>query len=472
MSPDANEAQPAAEMPRVTVELLQKYNRPGPRYTSYPTAPEFSERFGEADYRERLALADARPDQPLSVYVHLPFCESMCTFCGCHVIISRNKDKFERYIDYLEREVALIAEALPRRRGVAQLHWGGGTPTSLDERQLERVFTILTRVFRIEPGAEVALEVDPCVTTDGQLALLRRLGFNRVSMGVQDFTPEVQQAVNRVQPFELTRRLVEQSRALGFGSLNLDLMYGLPHQQPDTFQRTLDQVVSLRPERIAVFNYAHVPWMRPHQRKIDELALPIVGARFELYSRAMRTFGEAGYVQIGMDHFALPDDELARAQREQRLHRNFMGYITMPAPDQLGLGVSAIGDVAGAYAQNVKWLPEYYAALDEGRLPVQRGFVLSDDDLLRRFVIHRLMCNFVLDLGEVERRFGVVFRDYFAAELSALAQHVEAGFVVDRGERIEVTPLGCVFIRNVCMSFDRYLRPQNAGDRPIYSRTV
>jgi oxygen-independent coproporphyrinogen-3 oxidase len=461
-----------AEAPTVSAELLAKYNRPGPRYTSYPTAPEFSEAFGERDYREHLARADERADEPLSLYFHIPFCESMCTYCGCHVIISKNRDKFSIYLDHVERELALATEVLARRRSVAQLHFGGGTPTSLSEEQLTRLWGMIGERFQIAPGAEVALEVDPCVTTDAQVTLLRRLGFNRVSMGVQDFTHEVQVAVNRIQSFELTKALYDRCRELGFGSINLDLIYGLPHQTPDNFQRTLDQVISLRPDRVAVFNFAHVPWMKPHQRKIDEAWLPTTAMRYEIFARTMKSFLGAGYQQIGMDHFALPDDELAVAQRARRLHRNFMGYITRPAPDQVGFGVSAIGDVAGAYAQNVKWLNEYYQTVEGGRLPVQRGFVLSADDHLRRHVIMQLMCNFSLDVAGTAERFGIDFRSYFAEEKKPLEELAAAGFIVDGGDRIEVTPVGRVFIRNVCMTFDKYLRRPRKDERPLFSRTV
>jgi len=466
---------PASQRPEVvavSAELLARYNKPGPRYTSYPTAPEFGEGFAEPQYREHLARADAEPQNPLSLYVHIPFCESMCTYCGCHVIISRNKDRFSIYLDHVEREVEMTAQALPHRRSVAQLHWGGGTPTSLSEPQIERLWGILTRHFTIAPGAEVALEVDPCVTTDGQVTLLRQLGFNRVSMGVQDFTPAVQQAVNRIQSYEVTRKLYDRCRELGFGSINIDLIYGLPHQTPDNFQNTLAQVIGMRPDRVAVFNFAHVPWLRPHQRKIDETALPRTTDRFEIFARTMRSFADAGYAQIGMDHFALPDDELAVAQRNRALHRNFMGYITRPAPDQIGFGVSAIGDVAGAYAQNVKWLPEYYQAVEGGHLPVQRGFVLSDDDKLRRHVINSLMCNFSLSIPETAARFSVDFGTYFAEEQAPLAELATAGFVTLSADRIDVTPVGRIFIRNVCMTFDKYLRRPRKDDRPIFSRTV
>lgn len=460
------------EVVQVSADLLARNNKPGPRYTSYPTAPEFNEAFAEPQYREHLARADEQHDQPLSLYVHLPFCESMCTYCGCHVIISRNHDKFSLYLDHVEKELELTAAALPRRRTVAQLHYGGGTPTSLNEAQLERLWGMLTKHFTLAPGAEVALEVDPCVTTEGQMRLLRRLGFNRVSMGVQDFTPEVQQAVNRIQPYDLTKRLYDLCRELGFGSINLDLIYGLPYQTPDNFQETLDKVIGLRPDRVAVFNFAHVPWIRPHQRRIDEATLPVTTQRFEIFARTLRSFAAAGYAQIGMDHFALPDDELAIAQRSRTLHRNFMGYITRPAPDMIGFGVSSIGDVAGAYAQNVKWLPEYYQAIEAGRLPVQRGFVLSQDDHVRRWVIHQLMCNFSLDIAETERRWGLEFGKYFADEQAALAEHEAAGFVTREAGRIEVTPVGRIFIRNVCMSFDTYLRRTRQGDKPLFSRTV
>jgi oxygen-independent coproporphyrinogen III oxidase len=458
----------------VSLELLRQYDRPGPRYTSYPTAVEFSETFDERAYRERLSLAAAIADQPLSLYVHLPFCEERCFFCGCLVVITRKREVAERYLGYLRREIALLAEQLGERRRVVQYHWGGGTPTYLDPAQMEELHREVTRHFEIDPDGEVAIEVDPRVTSHEQLELLRELGFNRLSMGVQDFTPEVQQAVNRVQGAAATRDLSERARALGFSSINIDLIYGLPLQSRSSFGAAVDTVIDMRPDRVAVYSFAHVPWIRAHQKRIDPAQLPAPGQKLELFLEARDRFLSAGYDQIGMDHFALPDDELARAARARRLHRNFMGYTTRPAPDMLGVGLSAIGDVASAFAQNVKKLSGYYRALDAGRFPIERGYALDQDDRIRRHVITQLMCNFFLSREDVERRFGIEFEAYFARELAELRAEpgpVADGLVEVHPDRIEVTPRGRLLIRNVCMTFDRYLRARS-GVTPVFSRTI
>ncbi len=454
--------------------LLRQYDRPGPRYTSYPTAVEFNDAFDASAYAGRLDAAAAADDEPLSLYVHLPFCEARCSYCGCMVIITQKREVAARYLTYLEREIAMLAEALGDRRRVLQHHWGGGTPTYLDPDQIRRLDAIVTRHFEIDADAEKAIEIDPRVTTREQLDLLRRLGFNRLSMGVQDFTPEVQDAISRHQTERQTRDLYEYARAAGFDSINIDLIYGLPRQRIDTFRRTLESIVDLRPDRIAVYSYAHVPWLRPHQKTIDAAELPSAELKFELFGSAIETFLGAGYVGIGMDHFALPGDELAQAAADRRLHRNFMGYTTRPATDMLGLGVSAIGDVRGAFAQNHKKLPPYYAALDAGRFPIERGYLLSTDDLVRRHVITQLMCNFHLDIADVESRFGIRFESYFAGELSALATGggpVADGFLNVTAAALDVTPRGRLFVRNICMAFDRYL-PSHQGTRPVFSRTI
>jgi oxygen-independent coproporphyrinogen-3 oxidase len=473
LSAGEGEAVPAgAREPEVTVELLRRYDRPGPRYTSYPTAVEFHAGFDEAAYREHLARAAADRDAPLSLYLHLPFCEERCTFCGCMVIITKKREVAARYLDYLRREIALLAGHLSGRRRVVQYHWGGGTPTYLSVPQIEALQETVARHFDIQPGAEVAIEVDPRVTSFAQLETLRALGFNRLSMGVQDFTPEVQQAVNRVQGEDETRALFERARALGYVSINIDLIYGLPFQTLDSFGRSVDAVVRMRPDRVAVYSFAHVPWIRGNQRRLRPEDLPSPETKLALFIEARRRFLDGGYQAIGMDHFALPDDELARAAASRTLHRNFMGYTVKPAPDMLGAGVSAIGDVAGAFAQNVKKLSEYYAALDAGRFPVERGYRLSPDDLVRRHVITQLMCNFHLEGEDVSRRFGIDFGSYFGRELSELREGpVADGFLEIDGGRLEVTPRGRLFVRNVCMAFDRYLREKAAGT-PVFSRTV
>ena len=468
----------SADMPggmssRRTADLLQRYDRPGPRYTSYPTAIDFTERFDEHAYRGRLRAAASAAGEPLSLYVHLPFCEARCTYCGCMTIVTRKRDVAARYLEYLEREIAMLAAELEGRRRIVQHHWGGGTPTYLTSTQIERLHGVVARHFDIDPDAEMAIEIDPRVTSREQLQLLRSLGFNRLSMGVQDFTPEVQEAIGRTQSEALTRDLYEHARTIGFEAINMDLIYGLPRQTVETFTRTLSSVVGMRPDRIAVYSYAHVPWLRPHQSRIDTADLPGRDLKFDLIAAAIETFGDAGYAAIGMDHFALPGDELAIAARERRLHRNFMGYTTRPAADMVGVGVSAISDLRGAFAQNLKKLPPYYAAIDAGRFPIERGYALTDDDLIRRYVISELMCNFFVDRATVTERFGVDFGAYFACELGALTAPdgpVSDGFLNVTATALDVPPAGRLFVRSICMHFDRYLATHSG--RPVFSRTI
>lgn len=457
---------------KVTAELLRRYDRPGPRYTSYPTAIEFNDAFDAACYEGKLAEADGVADEPISLYVHLPFCQERCTFCGCHVIITRKPGVSQRYLDYLEREIDLVAARLPHRRRVNQLHWGGGTPTYHGVPEMRELMDSIRSHFEILPGAEVAIEVDPRVTTPEQIDFLRDAGFNRLSMGIQDFTPEVQAAIARNQGYEETIALYEHCRRAGFDSINVDLIYGLPMQTIEMFAKNLDQIVAMRPDRVAVYSFAYVPWIRGNQKKADPATLPPPEIKFELFGQAMAAFLEAGYHQIGMDHFALPEDEMSIAQTEGRLHRNFMGYTVMPAADQIGLGVSSIGDLRGAFAQNHKKLSTYYAAIDAGRLPVERGYVLDEDDKLRRHVISSLMCNFILDIASVEARFGIDFAARFAREIEELAEPIGHGFVEVDAAAIRVTEMGRLFVRNICMVFDRYLRAKLAEGKQTFSRTV
>jgi oxygen-independent coproporphyrinogen-3 oxidase len=436
---------------------------------------EFHPGFTESQYRERLAAADAQVDEALSVYAHLPFCEDRCLYCGCNVVITKHREVADRYLDHLLLEVDLLARHLPRRRLISQMHWGGGTPTYYPAADLERFFHRWTEHFCFTPDAEVGIEVDPRVTTGEQITALRRLGFNRLSMGVQDFAPEVQEAVHRVQSYELTRGLVEHARAEGYGSVNLDLIYGLPYQTREGFRRTLDLVLTIRPERVAVYSFAFVPWIRAHMKHLPTESLPDAALKLELLALTIDAFTAAGYVAIGMDHFALPDDELARATAARRLHRNFMGYTVQAAQDMVAVGISGIGDVQGAYVQNVKKLPDYYGALQAGRFAVERGFGLDADDVVRRHVITQLMCNFHLDIAEVEGRFGLSFGDAFAAELADLtgADSLMAdGLIRVTPRAIEVTEPGRPFVRNACMIFDRYLRRKAGGETPVFSRTV
>lgn len=459
---------------RVTPDLLRKYDRPGPRYTSYPTAVEFNPDYDARAYFDSLEQAAARPDDPLSLYLHLPFCEHRCTFCGCNVVITRHRSVEEKYLTYLHREIHEVSRRLGRRRKVVQYHWGGGTPTYLSVGEMRALQQVVTECFDIQPDAESAIEVDPRVTSREQIDLLREMGFNRLSMGVQDFDPEVQAIINRNQTERQTRDLFAYSRKAGFGSINVDLIYGLPLQKPETFARTLQAVIELRADRVAVYSYAHVPWLRTQQKGFDPAMLPSGEQKLELFCIAREAFVQAGYRQIGMDHFAVPEDELAKAVESRTLSRNFMGYTVKAAPDMIGLGVSAIGDVAGAYAQNQKKLPRYYDALDKGLLPIDRGYRLSADDQLRRYVITQLMCNFHLDKRAVEQRYGIVFDQVFAPELAQLAAPdglIAAGFVSASRDALEVEPLGRLFVRNVAMLFDRYLVGRSTG-APIFSRTI
>ena len=457
-----------------TAELLQRYDRPGPRYTSYPTAVEFHAGFTEADYRERLAAADALVAEPLSAYAHLPFCEERCLYCGCNVVITRRRDVADDYLENVIREVELLARHLPRRRTISQLHWGGGTPTFYPAKDLERLFRAWSGHFEFTPDAEIGIEVDPRVTTREQITVLRRLGFNRLSMGVQDFTPEVQRAVHRVQTFEWTRDLVEAARAEGFSSVNIDLIYGLPYQSLEGFRATLDRVLEIRPDRVACYSFAFVPWIKAHMKHLPTESLPDATLKLGLLALSIDRFTAAGYRMIGMDHFALPGDELSRAIEARTLHRNFMGYTVQSARDMVAVGISGIGDVQGAYVQNVKKLPEYAAALAAGRFPIERGYRLDGDDEARRYLITELMCNGHLDVREMERRFDLSFAEKFATELAGLTgpdSPAADGLVTVTPEAIAITPIGRLFVRNVCMVFDRYLRAAQR-EKPVFSRTV
>ncbi|WP_404362668.1 oxygen-independent coproporphyrinogen III oxidase [Corallococcus coralloides] len=455
--------EPHLDLPTPSEELLARYNVAGPRYTSYPTAPEWRGDFGPDALAERLTLASAREaTQPLSLYVHLPFCRSLCWYCGCNVVISQDPGAADRYIDHLVMEMDLVARRLGARRTLSQIHWGGGTPTFLTEAQLERLWTELTRRFTPLPDAEVAIEVHPALTTPGQLSLLRQLGFNRVSMGLQDFDPQVQRTTNRLQTPEQTRALLEQARGLGFTGVNFDLIYGLPHQDAASWARTLETVRDMRPDRLAVYSFAFMPDVLKHQKRMPAEAIPGARTKLELFRAACEAFVTAGYRPIGMDHFAVPEDELARAQAERRLGRNFQGYTVKAASDVVALGSTGISDVGGAYAQNVRPLSSYYARVAEGRLATERGVVLTEDDQRRRAVITQLMCNFWTDLGADGGT-------YFAPELERLLAFEADGLLVRDGTQLELTALGRLFVRNVAMVFDAYLA---RAAKPRFSRTV
>lgn len=458
-----------ADVPEVPPGYVTAYDVPGPRYTSYPTAPEWSDGFGPGDYARALTRAGAER-APLSLYVHIPFCWSMCSYCGCNVIVTRNPARADAYLDLLELEVARVAERLGARRDVAQLHLGGGTPTFLDPGQLVRLFGILERHFTLTADAEATVEINPAVTHRDHIETLHRLGINRLSFGVQDFDPQVQQSIGRVQTFEETRAMLDLARGLGYQSVNFDLIYGLPHQTPRSWARTLDRVIELAPDRLAIYGFAYVPGFKPHQRKLPADAMPAGPARLDLFRQAWQALGRAGYASVGMDHFAAPHDPLARAAREGRLWRNFQGYTVQRAAETVAFGVSAISDIGGVFAQNPRRLSDYRDMLLAGQLPIARGLELTAEDHLRRRLITQLMCNLELDLGP-----GAVER--YPDEVDALAPLAADGLLdlfsgADGGVQLRVTPLGRLFLRNIAMPFDARLRDRPADGLPRFSRTV
>ncbi|HEX8954353.1 MAG TPA: oxygen-independent coproporphyrinogen III oxidase [Polyangia bacterium] len=448
---------------RVSRELVQRLEVAAPRYTSYPTVPAWSDAFGPDDHARALVEAAAAADEPLSLYVHIPFCKELCTYCGCNVVITRDQGRVERYLATLGQELAMTAARLGRRRTLTRLHFGGGTPTFLDERQLTQLWSDITAQFTVAADAEVAIEVDPVVTSAAQLALLGGFGFNRISMGVQDFDPIVQRAVNRVQSVEETRDAIAHARSVGFRSVNLDLIYGLPHQTTESFARTMDTIVGLGPDRVACFSFAHVPAVRPNQRRLPLAAIPTGADKLALLEVAQDRLAAAGYRAIGMDHFALADDELARAQAARTLWRDFQGYTTQRARATVAVGASSISDFGDAYAQNEHALGQYEAAIAAGRHATVKGIWLTADDRRRRDIITQIMCNGWVDLGADGER-------TFARELAALEGAERDGLVAARGREILLTELGRVFVRNVAMVFDAYLTP--AAGRRVFSATV
>lgn len=451
-------------------QLIHKYDRPGPRYTSYPTAPEWTDAFQASQYVDHLARAD-RDQGPLSVYVHLPFCREMCRFCGCNVVATHDRSRADGYLDLLEKEVALVAAKLPNRCQVSQLHWGGGTPTFLDQKQLTRCHDILSRHFRFTHDVEKAIEIDPAITSKAQIETLAGLGFNRISMGVQDFDAKVQEVVGRIQTEKETADLVHAARQNGFKGVNLDLIYGLPYQTPDTWKDTLERILAIRPDRMAVFGFAYVPWSKPHQRLLPQEALPKTEQRVELFLASVEAFTKAGYRLIGLDHFALESDELSKAQREGYLTRNFQGYTVRPAADTVAFGMSSISDIGGAYAQNAHRLKDWGDKVAAGQIPVERGAAVTPDDILRRFVINRVMCLLRLDLREVEEKFGPQARADIAGSLAkGVDELVQDGLVTFDGDVLRVLPTGQLLVRNVAMLFDAYLGKD--GGKKQFSRTV
>ncbi len=444
-------------------ELLRRYDKSGPRYTSYPTAVQFHAGFGEADYAA-FARASNASQRPLSLYVHIPFCDTVCFYCACSKIVTKNRARAAPYLARLHREIALQGALFDRTRIVNQLHWGGGTPTFISHDEMRALMAETRRYFtlRDDDRGEYSIEIDPREVEPETLAVLRGLGFNRLSLGVQDFDPRVQRAVNRIQSEAETFGVLGEARRLGFRSINMDLIYGLPFQTVESFARTLDKVIGARPDRLSVFNYAHLPQMFKPQRRIHEADLPAPQVKLDILQHTIERLTAAGYVYIGMDHFARADDELAVAQREHTLYRNFQGYSTHANTDLIGLGVTAIGMVGDSYSQNVKTLEEYYARVDDGRLPVWRGLALDADDRLRRTIITQLICHFDLRLRAVERVYGIVFAEYFATELAELRGMEQDGLLSLEDGVLRILPAGRLLIRNVCMVFDKYLRQKQA----------
>lgn len=447
------------------LELIQRYDKAGPRYTSYPTAVEFDPSFDTDSYKQQVALSNQRGG-PLSLYFHLPFCDTVCFYCACNKIITKNRNHAEPYLANLHKEIAMQAALFDADRKVEQLHWGGGTPTFISHDQMRKLMAVTRQHFNLadDDSGEFSIEVDPREADADTIAVLGEIGFNRLSLGVQDFNPTVQKAVNRIQSEQETFAVIDAARNNGFRSISLDLIYGLPHQTPTSFAETLDKVIAVNPDRLSVFNYAHMPKLFKTQRQIKTEDIPSPEIKLEILQQSIEQLTQAGYVYIGMDHFAKPDDELAIAQRKNKLYRNFQGYSTHAECDLIGLGITSIGSVGDAYSQNHKTLDEYDQSLKNDQLPVFRGVSLNEDDKIRRIVITRLICHFSLDIAAIEKALDLQFADYFANELIALEQFVADGLIKLTPTLIEVLPAGHLLIRNICMVFDYYIQQKTENN--------
>ena len=456
-------------------ELLVKYDQTGPRYTSYPTAVQFTPSFNKTEYRHiATKVSKDNPEQPLSLYFHIPFCDTICYYCGCSKIVTRDHSLAAPYLEYLDKEIKLQA-ALFDNRKVTQLHWGGGTPTFLDNEEIALLMTMTRDAFNLDDSddREFSIEIDPRSVDKEKITLLANVGFNRLSMGIQDFDPDVQKAVNRIQSKEDTIEVINHARSVGFKSVSVDLIYGLPRQLLSTFTETLDSIISAKPDRVAVYNYAHMPHLFKTQKGIKEAELPSASLKLQLLELTITKLTEAGYLYIGMDHFSLPDDELAIAQRQGTLHRNFQGYSTHAECDLVGMGLTSIGKVGNSYSQNEKNIEDYYAALDNNILPVMRGLELDHDDLLRRHIINELMCHSILIFSEIDEMFDVDFKSYFSDELTKLEDFTEDDLLRINENDIRITPAGRMLIRNIGMVFDAYLKPGGReGNVGKYSRLI
>jgi len=454
-------------------DLIRKYDTSGPRYTSYPPAPVFSPEFGAEQYLEEIQKTESHPaNSDVSLYFHVPFCDTLCYFCGCTTIITRSRERIREYVGYMKKEIDLLSPLLNRSRTVVQMHWGGGTPTYLTPAEILHLGEHIQKSFAFADDPEISVEVDPRDLAFDHMRALRESGFNRVSIGVQDFDQRVQRAINRDQSEMVTRQAIEWSRTLGFKSVNLDLIYGLPLQTMESFSETLEKVIGISPERIAVYNFAYVPWMKKHQKVLHREDLPSPDLKIELLAHTIERLVEAGYVYIGMDHFAKPDDELAIAQRERTLQRNFQGYSTRGGADLYALGMSAISHFGSAYAQNIKTLLEYQTAIERGTFATHAGYKMSFDDRLRKAVIMRLMCHLVLDKREIENEFGIEFDSYFSEARSKLLPLIEDGLIKETQEDFQITTTGRLFLRNIAMCFDAHIALLQQQQRPLYSKTV
>jgi len=452
---------PSIQQVEFDANLISRLSQSGPRYTSYPTADRFNAGFGYRDYQQAVSHVRSRGGHhPLSLYIHIPFCDTVCYYCGCNKIVTKNKEKAVVYLDYLKKEIAMQGKLFAGINQIEQLHFGGGTPTYLSDEQMQDLMEHIRRWFEMsdDESGEYSIEVDPRSVTPDRIHQLRLQGFNRLSLGVQDFDPDVQKAVNRLQPEQQTLDVIRAARVAKFRSISIDLIYGLPKQTMVTMEQTLSRVIAANPDRIAVYHYAHLPHLFKPQRRINEKDLPSSDTKLDMLALCIKKLNQAGYVYIGMDHFAKPDDELAVAQRQGRLHRNFQGYSTHAEADLVACGVSAISSVGLSYSQNAKTLDEYYQALDSDQLPITRGYKLTLDDLIRRFIIQMLMCNFELSISSLEQAFPITFNDYFGAELEQLHEFAEMGLLTIDDEWISVTLRGRLLIRNICMAFDHHLQ--------------
>jgi len=454
----------------ITKQIILKYDTPGPRYTSYPTAPEWSVDVNAQTYQEKLA-AFGQSNKTLSLYIHIPFCQSMCYYCACNVVIRKQEDKYgDEYLEYLFKEIDLVRRFIGKKADVKQFHWGGGTPTYLNKDQIERLFNKVTENFEIDFDGEIAIEIDPRTIDKSKVKKLRKLGFNRVSMGIQDFSPEVQQKVNRVQPFADVKKFYDWCRELKFFSVNFDLIYGLPDQHVKNFSETLDKVITLEPDRIALYSFAYVPWLKKHQQKLEVEELPSNDEKLDIFLKSREQLLDSGYQAIAMDHFALKTDEMAKAFNKGTLYRNFMGYTVKPADEYVGLGLTSIGFLENTFVQNYKTINDYYRLLKEDTLPIERGKVLTCDDQIRQWTINSFMCQFKVNKDEFKKKFAIEFDGYFDVEQPHIKKCIEDGFLATKGPTLAATDLGKIFIRNVCMGFDWYLRQAKAHKK--FSRTV